>query len=55
MLDVRFLIAQCSDVLGQQYEIKVTFMMMCRANYIVGMLANIQSRKVLPSGLLSKT
>jgi hypothetical protein len=55
MLDLRFVIAQCSNVLGRQYEIKVTFMMVCRADYIVGILANSQSRKVLPSGLLSKT
>jgi len=32
MMDLRFVIAQCSDVLGRQYEIKVTFMMLCRAD-----------------------
>lgn len=54
MLDLRFVIAQCSDVLGRQYEIIVTFMMICRADCIVGMLANIHSKKVLSSGLLSQ-
>jgi hypothetical protein len=41
MLDLRFVIAQCSDVLGRQYDIIVTFWTICRAGYIVGMLANI--------------
>jgi len=31
MLDMRFVFAQCSYILGRQYEIKVTFMMICRA------------------------
>ena len=48
MLDLRFVIAQCSDVLGRQYEIIVTFMMICSSgvprNFFRGGVQQIQLR-----------